>query len=101
MYGGDADQEQKTDIVSVLSDQLGQGEEEQGCWVDNIKPAQIFSALGGCWHAAGYGHIAIIPGAIEMECDRAGLKHKERAEMLVLLRVMEDEARRAINKRAS
>lgn len=98
MYGGGAQEEEQTDIVSVLSSQLGQGETEGGCWLDNVMPVRVFSTLYGYWHAAGYGHIGIIPGAIEMACDEAGLKHKERAEMLVLLRVMENEARLAINK---
>ena len=66
--------------------------EEVECWPDNWVALQVFSALSTQWNVGAGGPVGLRYEAIPLIFEAFSIKKKARAELIYLLRIMENEA---------
>jgi hypothetical protein len=62
------------------------------CWTDNWQALQVFSALSTQWNVGPNGAVGMRYEAFPIIFEAFGIKKKARAELMYLLRIMENEA---------
>jgi hypothetical protein len=62
------------------------------CWPDNWQALQVFSALSTQWNVGMSGAVGMRYEAFSIIFEAFSIKKKARAELMYLLRIMENEA---------